>query len=288
MRDRWRRFLSHSIVALSAGAGLAGSRPACVVLFYVVTQGITSLNVAFFTQMPTPVGEPGGGMVNSILGSLLVTGLGARVAIPVGLTAGIYAAEFRGTRLAAATRFAADTLNGVPSIVVGVFAYAMVVLPFHQFSAIAGAFALAMMMLPLIMRTTEELLLLVPQTLREGALALGATQARAVFTVVVPAALPGILTGISSRWRAWRGKPRRCSLRRSTTDISQLTLDSRFDADGPGVHLRTGVPRLAPPGLGWRAGARGNRHGVLAAGARRHLAHGEDAARKLKIYLRTA
>jgi phosphate transport system permease protein len=196
MRDRWRRFLSPSSLAHSAGAVLLALVPLAFVLFYVVTQGITSLNFSFFTHMPTPVGEPGGGMVNSILGSLLVTGLGALVAIPVGLTAGIYAAEFRGTRLAAATRFAADTLNGVPSIVVGVFAYAMVVLPFHQFSAIAGAFALAIMMLPLIMRTTEELLLLVPQTLREGALALGATQARAVFTVVVPAALPGILTGI--------------------------------------------------------------------------------------------
>jgi phosphate transport system permease protein len=181
---------------LSVGAVLLALIPLAFVLFYVVTQGITSLNAAFFTHMPTPVGEPGGGMVNSIVGSLIVTGLGAVLAIPVGLIAGIYAAEFRGTRLAAATRFAADTLNGVPSIVIGVFAYAVIVLPFHQFSAIAGAFALGVMMLPLIMRTTEELLLLVPQTLREGALALGATQARAVFTVVVPAALPGILTGI--------------------------------------------------------------------------------------------
>jgi phosphate transport system permease protein len=196
MRDRWRRFLSHFVVALSVGAVLLALIPLAFVLFYVVTQGITSLNAAFFTHMPTPVGEPGGGMVNSIVGSLIVTGLGAVLAIPVGLIAGIYAAEFRGTRLAAATRFAADTLNGVPSIVIGVFAYAVIVLPFHQFSAIAGAFALGVMMLPLIMRTTEELLLLVPQTLREGALALGATQARAVFTVVVPAALPGILTGI--------------------------------------------------------------------------------------------
>jgi phosphate transport system permease protein len=196
MRDRWRRFLSHFVVALSVGAVLLALVPLAFVLFYVVTQGITSLNAAFFTHMPTPVGEPGGGMVNSIVGSLIVTGLGAVLAIPVGLIAGIYAAEFRGTRLAAATRFAADTLNGVPSIVIGVFAYAVIVLPFHQFSAIAGAFALGVMMLPLIMRTTEELLLLVPQTLREGALALGATQARAVFTVVVPAALPGILTGI--------------------------------------------------------------------------------------------
>jgi phosphate transport system permease protein len=126
----------------------------------------------------------------------MVTGLGAIFAIPIGVTAGVYAAEYRGTRLSNAMRFAADTLNGVPSIVIGVFAYGVVVLPFHHFSALAGGFALGIMMLPLVMRTTEELLLLVPHSLREGALALGATRARAVFTVVLPAALPGILTGI--------------------------------------------------------------------------------------------
>jgi phosphate transport system permease protein len=122
--------------------------------------------------------------------------MGAFAAIPIGILAGTYAAEYRGTRFASATRFAADTLNGVPSIVIGVFAYGIVVLPFHQFSAFAGAFALGVMMLPLVMRTTEELLLLVPSTLREGALALGATRARAVFSVVVPAAAPGIITGV--------------------------------------------------------------------------------------------
>jgi phosphate transport system permease protein len=196
MRNRWRRFLSHAIVLLSGTAVLLALLPLGFVLFYVIAQGVTSLNTAFFTHMPTPVGEPGGGMVNSIVGSLIVTGMGALLAIPVGLISGIYAAEFKGTRMAAATRFAADTLNGVPSIVIGVFAYVMVVLPFRQFSAIAGAFALGVMMLPLIMRTTEELLQLVPNSLREGALALGATRARAVFTVVLPAALPGILTGI--------------------------------------------------------------------------------------------
>ena len=136
------------------------------------------------------------GMANAIVGSLMVTGLGAIGAIPIGIVAGVYAAEYRGTWLASATRFAADSLNGVPSIVIGVFAYGIAVLPFHRYSALAGAFALGIMMLPLVMRTTEELLLLVPSTLREGALALGATRARAVFTVVVPAALPGILTGI--------------------------------------------------------------------------------------------
>jgi phosphate transport system permease protein len=135
-------------------------------------------------------------MANAIFGSMIVVGLGALFAIPVGVISGVYAAEYRGTRFAAIVRFAADTLNGVPSIVIGVFVYGIAVLPFRHFSALAGGLALGIMMLPLIMRTTEELLLLVPSTLREGALALGATRARAVFTVVVPAALPGIMTGI--------------------------------------------------------------------------------------------
>jgi phosphate transport system permease protein len=196
MRNRWRRFLSHLIVVLCGAAVLLALVPLALVLFYVVSRGITSLNWAFFTHMPAPVGEIGGGMANAIVGSLIVTGLGATFAIPLGLIAGIYASEYQGTRIASATRFAADTLNGVPSIVIGVFAYGLAVLPFHQFSAVAGGFALGIMMLPLVMRTTEELLLLVPHSLREAALALGATRARAVFTVVVPAAAPGILTGI--------------------------------------------------------------------------------------------
>jgi len=196
MRDRWRRFLSHMIVGLCGLAVLLALVPLALVLFYVVSRGIASLNWAFVTQMPKPVGEPGGGMANAIVGSLIVSGLGAAFAIPIGIISGIYAAEYAGTRVASATRFAADTLNGVPSIVIGVFAYGLAVLPFRQFSAVAGGLALGIMMIPLIMRTTEELLRLVPTTLKEGALALGATRARAVFTVVLPAALPGILTGI--------------------------------------------------------------------------------------------
>jgi phosphate transport system permease protein len=195
-RDRWRRSLSHVIVSLCLVAVVLTLLPLGLVLFYVISQGVSALNWAFFTHMPAPVGETGGGMGNAIVGSLMVTSLGAVVAIPVGVMAGIYASEYRGTRLASAVRFAADTLNGVPSIVIGIFAYAIAVLPFHRFSAIAGAVALAIMMLPLVTRTTEELMLLVPATLREGALALGATRARAVFSVVVPAALPGIMTGI--------------------------------------------------------------------------------------------
>ena len=195
-RDIRRRIVSHIIIVLCAASVLLALIPLALVLFYVVTQGVTSLNLAFFTEMPRPVGETGGGMANSILGSLVVTGLGAAFAIPLGIMSGIYAAEYAGTRLASAVRFAADTLNGVPSIVIGVFIYTIAVLPFRRFSALAGGLALGVMMIPLIMRTTEELLRLVPTTLREGALALGATRARAVFTVVVPAALPGIMTGI--------------------------------------------------------------------------------------------
>jgi phosphate transport system permease protein len=188
-RDAWRRGLSHVVIVLCGGAVLVALVPLALVLFYVVTQGVSALSVAFFTEMPRPVGETGGGMSNAIAGSLMVTLLGAMFAVPIGLMSGIYAAEYAGTRLASATRFAADTLNGVPSIVIGV-------LPFRRFSALAGGLALGVMMIPLIMRTTEELLRLVPSALKEGALALGATRARAVFTVVVPAALPGIFTGI--------------------------------------------------------------------------------------------
>ena len=196
MRDRFRRGLSHAVLLFSAAAVLLALVPLAFILFYVVSRGVTALNLDFFRHMPAPVGEPGGGMSNAIIGSLIVTGLGAVFAIPVGVLSGVYAAEYRGTRFASCARFAADTLNGVPSIVIGMFAYGIAVLPFRHFSAVAGGIALGIMMIPLIMRTTEELLLLVPSTLREGALALGATRGRAVFTVVLPAALPGIITGI--------------------------------------------------------------------------------------------
>jgi phosphate transport system permease protein len=181
---------------LCGAAVLLALVPLGFVLFYVVARGVAALNLDFFAHMPRPVGEPGGGMANAIVGSFVVTGLGAIIAIPVGVMSGVYASEYAGTRFASAVRFAADTLNGVPSIVIGVFVYGVAVLPFRQFSALAGGLALGIMMIPLIMRTTEELLLLVPATLREGALALGATRARAVFTVVLPSALPGIVTGI--------------------------------------------------------------------------------------------
>jgi phosphate transport system permease protein len=195
-RDTWRKLLSSLFVGFCAMSVLVALLPLAFILFFVVKEGIQALDLAFFVHMPTPVGEVGGGMANAIVGTLILTSLGSLMAIPIGIVSGVYMSEYAGTRYAAAVRFAADTLNGVPSIVIGVFVYGFAVLPFKQFSALAGGVALGIMMIPIIARTTEELLLLVPSTMREGALALGATKARAVFTVVLPAALPGIMTGV--------------------------------------------------------------------------------------------
>lgn len=195
-RDVRRRIVSAIFVGACAMAVLVALVPLAFILFFVISQGVQALNVDFFTHMPRPVGETGGGMLNAIVGTLILIGLAGLLAIPVGVISGVYMSEYAGTRLATAVRFAADTLNGVPSIVIGIFAYGLAVLPFRQFSAMAGGLALGVMMIPIIARTTEELLLLVPGSLREGALALGATRARAVFSVIVPAALPGIITGV--------------------------------------------------------------------------------------------
>jgi phosphate transport system permease protein len=192
----WRKLQSTAFVGFCLLSVVMALIPLLLVLIFVVTRGIAALRPEFFTQMPKPVGEPNGGMANAIVGTLLLTALGSLFAVPIGLMSGVYMSEFAGSRLASTIRFAADTLNGVPSIVIGIFVYGLVVLPVKQFSAAAGAVALGIMMIPIIARTTEELLLMVPGTLREGALALGATRARAVFTVVLPAALPGIVTGI--------------------------------------------------------------------------------------------
>ena len=195
-RTRFRKLVSSLFVVFCACAVIVALIPLAFILFFVMTQGIRALNVAFFTHLPQPVGEAGGGMANAIVGTLILSGLTALMAVPIGVASGIYMSEYAGSRFASVTRFAADTLNGVPSIVIGLFAYGVAVLPFKHFSALAGGFALGVMMIPIIARTTEELLLLVPGSMREGALALGATRARAVLSVVLPAALPGIVTGV--------------------------------------------------------------------------------------------
>jgi len=191
-----RKALSGFVVFLCGASVAVALVPLFFVFFYVVQQGFSSLSWDFFTKMPKPVGETGGGMANAILGTLVLIGIASALAIPVGLISGIYLSEYPKTGLSSAVRFTADVLNGIPSIVIGIFAYALVVLPVRHFSALAGGAALGFMMIPIITRTTEELLNLVPPTLREGALALGATRSRTAFSVMLPAALPGIMTGI--------------------------------------------------------------------------------------------
>lgn len=195
-RTVFRKMISALFVGFCGLSVLIALVPLAMVLFFVISRGILSVNLAFFTQIPQPVGEPGGGMANAIVGTLILTGLGSLMAIPIGVMSGVHISEFSETRFASLVRFAADTLNGVPSIVIGVFTYGLVVLPVRQFSAFAGGVALGIMMIPIIARTTEEMLRLVPTAMKEGALALGATRTRAVFSVVLPAALPGIVTGI--------------------------------------------------------------------------------------------
>jgi phosphate transport system permease protein len=193
---RRRKVVSRIMETLCALAVAIALIPLAFILFYVIKEGAGALNWDFFTQMPKPVGEPGGGMGNAIVGTLILIAIAATFAVPIGCICGIHLSEYPATRFSFIVRFAADVLNGVPSIVVGIFAYGLVVLPVKRFSAIAGGIALGLLMIPIVVRTTEELLRLVPPGLREGALALGATRTRAVFTVIVPAALPGILTGI--------------------------------------------------------------------------------------------
>jgi phosphate transport system permease protein len=193
---RRRKLFSRLFEALCALAVVIALIPLAMILFYVIKEGAGALNWDFFTKMPKPVGETGGGMANAIVGTLILIGIAALFAVPVGGICGVHLAEYPSTKFSSVVRFAADVLNGVPSIVVGIFAYGIVVLPAKHYSALAGGVALGLLMIPIVVRTTEELLLLVPSGLREGALALGATRSRAVFGVIVPAALPGILTGI--------------------------------------------------------------------------------------------
>jgi len=191
-----RRLVSAAAVGFCVLSVVLALVPLGFILFFVLKEGLPALTFDFLTRLPKPVGEQGGGMGNAIVGSSILIALAGLIAVPIGIVSGIHLAEFRAGRLATVVRFAADVLNGVPSIVIGIFAYSIAVMPFSRFSALAGGVALGIMMIPIIVRTTEELLNLVPPSLRDGALALGATRARAVFSVILPAALPGILTGV--------------------------------------------------------------------------------------------
>jgi phosphate transport system permease protein len=166
-----------------------------LILGFVLAKGIGSLNIDLFTEMPVPEGEPGGGVANSMVGSLIIIGIAAVIGIPVGIGAGIFLSEYAGHRLGDVVRFTADVLTGVPSIVIGIFVYGLVVLRMGNFSALAAGIALAIIMLPIMARSSEEMLRLVPHSQREAALALGISRWRTILSVVVPAAQRGLLTG---------------------------------------------------------------------------------------------
>jgi phosphate transport system permease protein len=191
-----RKWLSRLMLGLCGAAAGLGILVLVLILGYTLVHGIAAINPDFFTQAAKPVGEAGGGMRNEIIGTFILILLGSVFALPVGLMAGIFLAEFAGPRVAASVRFAADILAGVPSIVVGVFAYAIAVRPMHSYSALSAGVALAIIMVPIVARTAEEALRLVPSSMREAALALGITRWRAVLGVVVPGAITGIVTGI--------------------------------------------------------------------------------------------
>src|ERR1700739_3768024 len=183
------------MMAVTVGATILTLIPLFLVLGYLLTKGFASLNWAFFTHMPAPVGEKGGGMANAIVGTLELIALASLMGVPIGIGSGLYLASHRGGRLASAARFGADVMMGVPSIVIGIFAYAVVVRPMGGFSTLAGAVALAVIMIPVGTRTTEEMLLLVPHELREAALALGVPAWRTTLWVVARTAASGIATG---------------------------------------------------------------------------------------------
>jgi len=192
--DRRRRLISAAMTSLTALCTLLAVGILLVILSYIAWQGIGSLSFRFLIDSPRPVGE-GGGIGNAILGSLVLLVLSCAIGLPLGIAVGIYLSEIGKGRFAGAVRFIVDTLTGIPSIVTGVFIYAILVLPMKHFSAFAGGVALALIMVPIVARTTEEMLKLVPHSLREGALALGAPQWRVTLGVILPAAASGIATG---------------------------------------------------------------------------------------------
>jgi phosphate transport system permease protein len=193
---RWRKFVSNFMLTMTGLCALIAVSVLFFILGNLVYHGGTSINWNFFTKLPAPVGETGGGMANAIVGSGKLLLLATLFGVPVGFLGAVYLAEFSGRKVAFVVRYAADLLNGAPSIVIGIFAFSIAVHPFKHFSTLAGGFALGVMMIPITLRSTEQFLLDVPRTLREGAMALGASKWKTIVTVIVPAAYRGILTAI--------------------------------------------------------------------------------------------
>jgi phosphate transport system permease protein len=196
VRLAWRKSLNVFMLSLTGLCALLTVSALFFILGYLIWNGGKDLSWSFFTHLPAPVGEEGGGMANAILGSLKLLLLAALFGVPIGLLGGVYLAEFGGRTVPFLVRYTADLMNGVPSIVMGIFAYALVVMPMHHFSTLAGGIALGIMVIPTVLRNTESFLRDVPRSLREGSFALGANKWRMVATVVLPAASRGILTGV--------------------------------------------------------------------------------------------
>jgi len=191
-----RRLVNAVMLSLTGVCTFIAAGTLIYILGYLFVHGARSLNWEFFTRLPTPVGEAGGGMANAILGSVKLLLLATVIGVPIGFLGGVYLAEFGGNTFAYVVRYVTDLLNGVPSIVIGIFAYTLIVLPQRHFSTLAGGLALSIMMIPIAIRSSEEFLRAVPLALREGAMALGASKSKAIITVVIPAAKNGIITGV--------------------------------------------------------------------------------------------
>jgi phosphate transport system permease protein len=196
LRLLWRKSLNFTMLSLTGLCALITVSALFFILGYLVWNGGKDISWDFFTKLPVPLGETGGGMANAILGTLKLLLLATLFGVPIGLLGGVYLAEFGGRTVPFIVRYTADLLNGVPSIVIGIFAYALVVMPMHHFSTLAGGFALGIMVIPTVIRNTESFLRDVPRSLREGSFALGANKWRMIATVVLPAASRGILTGV--------------------------------------------------------------------------------------------
>src|ERR1700756_3148380 len=191
-----RQLTDHFFTGLAASLSVVVVCALIAIFAYLVLKGAGSLNLSFLTQTPKPVGEPGGGMANALIGSIMILGIASIFGVPLGVAAGVYLAEFGRNRLGQLVRFTADVLNGVPSIVIGLVAYGLVVVPQRHFSAFAGGVALAIMMVPTVARTTEEMLLLVPHAVREAAFGLGIPQWRTTISITLATARAGIISGV--------------------------------------------------------------------------------------------
>ena len=196
LRFKWRKSKSTAMYVLSGLSALIAIVPLVLIFYYTLSIGVSALNWDFFTKLPKPVGETGGGLANAIAGTLILVGIGSSISLPVGIMAGIYLSEFGNNPFGMTVRFLTDVLNGVPSIVTGVVAYTIIVIPMSRFSAYAGGVALAILMIPTITRTTEEMLKIVPQSYREAALALGISQWKTSLRIVLRTAMGGIITGV--------------------------------------------------------------------------------------------